>query len=47
MLVASPCLSLQRQLSGALEAIRGVLAELGQRIAEQGLEAEVSACNCM
>ena len=31
----------QRQVSGALEAIRGVLVELAERIAEQGLEAEV------
>jgi hypothetical protein len=36
-----PCSALQRQLLDALQAIRGVLAELGQRIAEQGLEAEV------
>jgi len=32
----------QKQVVGALEAIRDVLAELNQRIAEQGLEADVS-----
>lgn len=40
---ALPCLpAMQKQVGGALEAIRGVLAELGQRIAERGLEADVS-----
>lgn len=33
---------LQRQVSGALEAIRDVLGELAERIAERGLEADVS-----
>ncbi|EFN59785.1 hypothetical protein CHLNCDRAFT_56574 [Chlorella variabilis] len=32
--------AMRRQVSGALEAIRGVLVELAERIAEQGLEAE-------
>ncbi|KAL4421597.1 hypothetical protein ABPG75_010888 [Micractinium tetrahymenae] len=32
--------AMQRQVSGALEAIRGVLAELAERIEERGLEAD-------
>ncbi|KAI3429707.1 hypothetical protein D9Q98_005792 [Chlorella vulgaris] len=32
--------AMRRQVSGALEAIRGVLAELATRIADQGLEAD-------
>ncbi len=40
--VACLCNPLQRQVSGALEAIRDVLAELTERIAERGLEADVS-----
>ena len=35
---------LQKQVAGALDAIQGVLTELAERVAEQGLEADVSAC---
>ena len=39
------CACPQKQVSGALEAIREVLFELNERIAEQGLEAEVRPSN--